>query len=232
MILRVLLAFLGLLFQFAHVAEHDNAVFDGHPPAVRVVAKEPALELNVTLSDKVTFGRSDNGVRHIVPITGGHLRGRDIEGEVIAGGADWQVDRRDGVRSITALHSIRTDDGQVVTVDNRCISVVAEDDRYRMTNPKFHAPIGQYDWPNRPVFVGTITSIRSPRVVIVRVYDLTLDALGYLWVTKISSARLLNRLDRRVPVSVDGDEAYCRCIVRTRSPMAWPRLISPLSGRA
>ena len=173
MVFRTLLAFFGLLVQFAHGADHDNAVFDAHPSAVPVVAKEPALELYVTLSDKVTLGQTDNGVRHIVPITGGHFRGRDIEGEVIAGGADWQLDRSDGVRSITALYSIRTDDGQVIIVDNRGISVTAEDDRYRMTSPKFHAPVGRYDWLNKRVFVGTITSIRSPRSVIIRIYDVT-----------------------------------------------------------
>ncbi len=171
MVLRALLVFVGLLVQFAYGTENDDTVFTAHPSVAPVVDQEPVLELYVTLSDKVTLGQTDNGVRHIVPITGGYFVGRDIAGDVMPGGADWQVDRSDGVRSITALYSIQTNDGQVIVVDNRGISVTEEDDRYRMTNPKFHAPRGKYDWLNKRVFVGSITSIQSPRAVIIRVYE-------------------------------------------------------------
>ncbi len=152
-------------------AEADS-VFDTHPSEAPFVDRVPVLQLYVTLSDKVEVGQSDDGERYIVPITGGHFTGKDIAGEVMPGGADWQVVRADGVKTITALYSIRTDDGQVIVVDNRGITWAIVDESYKLTIPKFHAPEGKYDWLNKRLFVGTITSIASPRAVIIRVYEL------------------------------------------------------------
>ncbi len=167
----LMVVLVGLIGASALASDEMPSVFDEHPSPVPSVNPEPVLQLYVTLSDKITLGPTDNGVRHIVPITGGYFTGRDIGGEVMAGGADWQLDRLDGVRSISALYSIRTDDGQVIVVDNRGISVTEEGDQYRMTRPSFHAPAGKYEWLNKRVFTGTITSIRAPRAVIIRVYE-------------------------------------------------------------
>ena len=158
-----------LTFAGAAVADVD-AIFDKHPSAAPSVEQEPVLQLYVTLSDKVEIGHSDDGERFIVPITGGHFVGKNIAGEVMSGGADWQVVRADGVKTITALYSIRTDDGQVIVVDNRGIVWSKDSETYKLTAPKFHAPKGKYDWLNKSLFVGTITSIKEPRAVIIRVY--------------------------------------------------------------
>lgn len=164
--------FLALLFTAAEADEHSPSVFDAHPSAAPTVNAEPILQLYVTLSDKVEVGASDDGDRYIVPITGGHFVGKDIAGVVMAGGADWQVVRADGVKTITALYSLRTDDGQVIVVDNRGITFTDGETTYKRTIPKFHAPVGPYDWLNKSLFTGTITSIKSPRAVIIRVYAL------------------------------------------------------------
>ena len=132
----------------------------------------PVLQIYVTLSDKVSLGQTDKGARFIVPITGGQFTGEGIRGEVVPGGADWQLVRADGVKEIVARYSIRTDDGQVIMVDNRGISHEDGDGQYRLTAPKFHAPEGHYDWLNKTLFVGTITSIAEPRAVVIRVYRL------------------------------------------------------------
>ena len=149
----------------------QSTVFEAYPStAPPAVGEEPVLELYVTLSDKVEIGQSDDGERFIVPITGGFFVGQGIKGEVLSGGADWQVVRADGVKTITALYSIKTDDGQVIVVDNRGITFSDDDVSYKRTIPKFHAPQGKYDWLNKSLFVGTITSIQKPRAVIIRVY--------------------------------------------------------------
>lgn len=149
---------------------NDAAVFEALPSDAPVVGQEPVLQLYVTLSDKVEIGESDDGERFIVPITGGHFVGKEIAGEVMSGGADWQVIRADGVKTITALYSIKTDDGQVIVVDNRGITFSEGDQIYKRTIPRFHAPKGKYGWLNKSLFIGTITSIQSPRAVIIRVY--------------------------------------------------------------
>ncbi len=149
-----------------------TSIFDQHPSSAPTVNPAPVLELYVTLTkDRVNLGMTDNGERTIVPITGGYFLGKDISGEVVAGGADWQTIRQDGIKEIYALYSIRTDDGSTIIVDNRGIVSNEGGTRYAITRPVFHAPVGKYDWLNKKLFVGTITSIKQPRAVVIRVYE-------------------------------------------------------------
>ena len=85
-------------------------------PITDVVAPttELAIELYVAISPAVEVGASDHGTRQFIPITGGRFRGDGIRGEVMAGGADWQLSRPDGVREVNALYSLRADDGAVI----------------------------------------------------------------------------------------------------------------------
>jgi len=141
---------------------------------------ELALELYVAIAPRVEVGESDDGVRQFIPITGGRFSGDGIRGEVMPGGADWQLRRRDGVVEVNALYSIRTDDGAVIVVDNRGIIVppppaaaggaAAPAAGYVRTSPRFHAPQGKYDWLNKTVFVGTITPATGGGAVIIRVF--------------------------------------------------------------
>ena len=150
----------------------DYAIFERHPGAAPSIDKTPVVELYVTLSDKITVGKADDGDRFIVPITGGYFRGKNgISGDVMPGGADWQVVRSDGVKNITAIYSIRVDDGTVIVVDNRGIVTNFDGQRYAHTVPKFHAPKGRHDWLNKRMYSGTITSIKKPRAVVIRVYE-------------------------------------------------------------
>ena len=133
------------------------------------------LEAQITIADAVVVGDSDAGERLYIPITGGQFKGRGIQGEVMAGGADWQLVRPDGVREINAIYSLRTDDGAVIVVKNEGI-VVADSETnattlpYVRSSPKFHAPQGKYDWLNKKIFVGTI-SISKPGSVTIRVFE-------------------------------------------------------------
>jgi hypothetical protein len=133
---------------------------------------ELALELHVTIGERVEIGPSDDGVRQFIPITGGRFIGEGIRGEVMPGGADWQLRRPDGVLEVLALYSIRTNDGAVIVVDNRGIIVPADGERpgYARTRPVFHAPQGRYDWLNKQVFVGSITGAPEGGAVIIRVF--------------------------------------------------------------
>jgi hypothetical protein len=80
-------------------------------PDVAPPKTELALEAYVTLSPAVEVGTSDEGTRWFIPITGGRFVGDGIKGEVMAGGADWQLVRPDGVLAVHAPYSNKTDDG-------------------------------------------------------------------------------------------------------------------------
>ena len=143
-------------------------------PDVAAPKTELALEAYVTLSPAVEVGTSDAGTRRFIPITGGRFVGDGIKGEVMAGGADWQLVRPDGVLEVHALYSLKTDDGAVIVVQNDGIIVqgkpaangAAAVAPYVRTVPKFHAPQGKYDWLNKTTFVGGIGGAAGGAVVI------------------------------------------------------------------
>ena len=73
---------------------------------------------NVTVDAPLDLGDVAKGGRRIVPITGGDFAGPRMRGEVLPGGADWQVLRGDGVAELEARYTLRTDDGALIYVRN------------------------------------------------------------------------------------------------------------------
>jgi len=160
----------SLLFTGAVFAQ-DDAGKRWPVPGVTPPGTELAVELFVTITPAVSVGASDHGTRQFIPITGGRFTGNGIKGEVMNGGADWQLRRSDGVTEVNALYSIKTDDGAVIVVDNQGIIVPANGGiGYARTNPRFHAPQGKYEWLNKALFVGTITPATQGGAVIIHVF--------------------------------------------------------------
>jgi hypothetical protein len=168
----VSLAFAAIVFSIQAPAQ-DEAGRRWPVPDVAPPATELALELNVAIAPAVSVGASAHGTRQFIPITGGRFSGANgLEGEVMAGGADWQLRRPDGVTEVLAIYSIKTDDGAVIEVDNRGIIVPpsAGQNAYVRTTPRFHAPQGPHDWLNKTTFVGTISPSPQGGAVIIRVF--------------------------------------------------------------
>jgi hypothetical protein len=142
-------------------------------PGVTAPATELALELYVEISPAVSIGATSHGTRQFIPITGGRFSGANgLKGEVMAGGADWQLRRPDGVTEVTAIYSIRTNDGAVIEVDNRGIIVPPAEGAaaYVRTTPRFHAPQGPHEWLNKTTFIGTISPSPQGGAVGIRVF--------------------------------------------------------------
>src|SRR5271166_1785018 len=78
-------------------------------------ASVPALEFifsaHVTVDPALDLGDVGKGGRRIVPITGGDFSGPQMRGQVLPGGADWQVLRSDGTAELEARYTLRTDEG-------------------------------------------------------------------------------------------------------------------------
>ena len=81
-------------------------------------ASIPALEFifaaHVTVDPALDLGDVGKGRRRIVPITGGDFSGPQMRGQVLPGGADWQVLRSDGTAELEARYTLRTDDGVLI----------------------------------------------------------------------------------------------------------------------
>ena len=80
----------------------------------------PALdffcELKVKLDPALIVGETPHGTRRIIPIIGGTVEGPKIKGEILNGGADWQILRADGVTELEAHYQFRTDDGTLIYI--------------------------------------------------------------------------------------------------------------------
>ena len=88
----------------------------GAPPAPPLVF---AFELRATVADPVVLGQVPHGLRSIVGITGGTVRGPLLNGSVVPNsGADWQLIQPDGFSELDTRYTLRTDKGQLVYVQN------------------------------------------------------------------------------------------------------------------
>lgn len=119
------------------------------------------LEAHVTVAPGIELGRSIQGDRRIVPITGGTFHGPRLSGTVLHEGEDSQLLRPDGVKEITARYVLLThDDVRIYVVNCGLIAPAETQDPgklYKRTTPRFVAPLGSpYTWLNQAVFVGTL----------------------------------------------------------------------------
>jgi hypothetical protein len=74
------------------------------------------MRLAVDVADVTSMGAGPLGERRIVPILGGTFEGPRMRGEVLPGGADWQIVRQDGVLDLDARYALRERSGGVVRV--------------------------------------------------------------------------------------------------------------------
>ena len=144
-----------------------------HPayPAPRL---EFIFAAHVTVGAPLDLGDVGKGRRRVVPITGGTFSGPDMQGavlrgEVLDGGADWQIIRNDGVAELEALYTLRTDDGALIMVRNLALrhgppDVMAELAAGRPVAPSayyfrgatfFETSAARYAWLTRHIIVCT-----------------------------------------------------------------------------
>lgn len=146
---------------------------------------QPTLELIAELEAQVAapivIGATPLGQRRIVPITGGRIAGRRLEGDILPGGADYQLIRPDGVTEIEARYTLRLTDGALVYVVNRGLRHAAPEDMARLlrgepvppervyfrTAPVFETASPAHAWLHRSLFLGFGT--REPSRVVIRI---------------------------------------------------------------
>ena len=129
-------------------------------------------EARVDIGERRALGATPMGERFIIDILGGDFEGPLLRGRVLPGGADRQLLRPDGVKQLHAVYEMQTDDGAVLTIDNRVvIDETATPQRYARSVVAITAPAGPHAWLNRRVFVGTVHSLQPARqAVAIRIY--------------------------------------------------------------
>lgn len=149
-------------------------------------AMAPRLEfvgqVDAAVGAPLSIGRGPGGERRIVPILGGRIEGPRLAGEVMAGGADFQLIRDDGLAEIEARYTLRLADGALVYVVNRGIRHAAPEDMARLlrgeavppervyfrTAPVFETAAQAHAWLHRSLFLGF--GERRPESVRLRIY--------------------------------------------------------------
>ncbi|MDZ7899777.1 MAG: DUF3237 domain-containing protein [Arcicella sp.] len=143
---------------------------------------EFVCELKIKLKAPFIVGDTPHGLRRIILIVGGTFEGPKMKGEVLDGGADWQIVRKDGVSELEAHYQIKTDDGVIIYIKNIGLRVATPEvtarigrgeqvnpsEYYFRAMPKFEAPAGKYEWMNNSIFI--CKGIRNPDNVTIQVW--------------------------------------------------------------
>jgi hypothetical protein len=134
--------------------------------------------ITARIGDVVSAGEIGTGVRRIIPITGGEVRGQ-VNGKVLPFGADFQIIRPDELIDLEAKYAFETDDGAIVYVENRGlrfgpVELLQKLKRgepvdpgliYFRTVPKFETGHEKYRWLMQHIFVASAAR-HADRVVI------------------------------------------------------------------
>ena len=138
-----------------------------------------AFSVRVIVGPIQDLGQTARGHRRIVDILGGTAEGARFQGEILPGGADWQVVRPDGTIEVVARYTIKSTSGALVYVQNDGLRVASPEilarmskgelvpfDSYRFrTAPRFETSEPSLKWMETSTFVGV--AARTPdRVVI------------------------------------------------------------------
>ncbi|MBV8393399.1 MAG: DUF3237 domain-containing protein [Alphaproteobacteria bacterium] len=139
------------------------------PPTLRF-----AFAVKVIVGPIQDLGQTARGHRRIVDILGGEAYGPKLTGEILRGGADWQIVRPDGTIEVVARYTIRSSTGALVYVQNDGLRVASPEIAARMsrgeavplanyrfrTAPRFETADASLKWLETSTFVGV--AARTP----------------------------------------------------------------------
>jgi len=134
--------------------------------------------ITARIAEVASAGDVGHGVRRIVPIIGGDVRGQ-INGKVCPFGADFQIIRPNELIELEAKYALQTDDGAIVYVENKGIRFGPADLLQKLkrgepvdpkliycrTSPKFETGHEKYRWLMENLFVASVAR-HADRVVI------------------------------------------------------------------
>ncbi|MGY4475848.1 DUF3237 domain-containing protein [Bradyrhizobium sp. USDA 3364] len=135
--------------------------------------------ITARIAEVMSAGDIGTGVRRIIPIIGGEVKGETVNGKVLAFGADFQIIRPNELIELEAKYAFETDDGAVVYVENKGIrfgpvELLQKLKRgepvdpklvYFRTVPKFETGAEKYRWLMEHIFIGSAAR-HADRVVI------------------------------------------------------------------
>jgi len=135
---------------------------------VSELRSEFLLRVSADLDAPRVLDDAPRGTRRIMQFVGGEFSGPRLKGQVLPGGGDWVLQRRDGVAELDIRLTLRTDDGAMIYASCDGIFDIAPEVRERIrkgenvdsaeyyfrTAPRFETGVENYRWLNRLLAVG------------------------------------------------------------------------------
>jgi hypothetical protein len=147
------------------------------------LSQTPLLTIHADLADILQFGKTPVGERRVINILGGQVDGPRLRGQILPGGADWQIARPDGAADIQARYTIQSESGGLVLVSSEGLrhgppEVLAQLARGENVDPalyyfrtlmRFETADPALDWMNRVLAIAH--GARLPNAVKLDVFE-------------------------------------------------------------
>jgi hypothetical protein len=138
----------------------------------------------VEIGAPIAVGETGQGLRRMVPITGGVIQGVRLNGTILNAGADYQVIGPDGFTRLEARYVARLDDESTLYIENTGVRfgsppVMARITRgepvdpaevYFRSAPRFETAAPAHQWLTRPLFIAA--GARYPDRVVLSVFEI------------------------------------------------------------
>lgn len=148
-----------------------------------MIELKPLFQIQAEVAEPQVSSGAPYGDRRFIPVTGGVFEGDRLRGKLLAGGADCQLMRADGVADLDVRVTLQTGDGAVIymkglglrhgppEIMRRLVAGEAVDpgEYYFRESMLFEAPAGPYEWLNRVLALGA--GRRDPAMVILDVFE-------------------------------------------------------------
>jgi Protein of unknown function (DUF3237) len=146
----------------------DTDFDESLPEPLKTIGTKPLFVMRLTVKPMQIVGATPGAFRRIGVVTGGTFNGQRIAGEVLDGGADWQVVRADGAVTLDVRLVLKTADGAMIGMTYTGIrhgppeiiqtmekgGAVDPASYYFRTTAAFETAAPQYAWLNKLVAVG------------------------------------------------------------------------------
>jgi hypothetical protein len=146
------------------------------------LATKFVFSLAIKIGAPIVAGEIGHGLRRVIPILGGEVRG-DVNGKIFPCGADFQIIRPNGFTELEAKYAFETDDGAVIYIENIGIrfgpkplldriaqgEIVDPSLIYFRSVPRFETGAANYRWLMENLFVGV--GARHPDRVEIEVHQ-------------------------------------------------------------
>ncbi|MEA2939543.1 MAG: hypothetical protein QOD09_72 [Bradyrhizobium sp.] len=146
------------------------------PPSLQT---KYVFSLAIKVGTPIVAGETGWGLRRVIPVLGGEVRGPDLHGTILPCGADFQVIRPNGFTELEAKYAFETNDGAVIYIENigmrfgpkEALDRIARGEAvdpaliYFRSAPKFETGSEKYRWLMENLFIGSAAR-HADRVVI------------------------------------------------------------------